>query len=299
MTKERRFGLGLLAAGVIGVLILVAIVAVARGGALQYTIVFDDAKGLQAGDKVQINGVDVGTVKSVRLVSNERVDVVVKIEPEHAPKVRSDSSAFIGNVSLPNVSGQKVVEILNPQGAPAPQMKRDSEIKGVDSLIDLQMWKIKHKLAGAADKLSEKIGGAAEMIKENAGPVGEKLRASGAQLAAAVREKSGQWSVKLKEIGAQVEQGVSDPKVRELFQELRAKIEAFIVMMREKGAAAIDELQAQWGALKPQVEAMLEQLRQLGQKYVVETFRQVVGEIEQALAAFRAEPAQPEAAPTP
>lgn len=299
MNKERRIGLGLLATGVIGVLIVIAIVAIARGGALQYTIVFDDAKGLQAGDKVQINGVDVGTVKSVKLVNNERVDVVVKIDPDHAAKVRADSSAFISNVSLPNVSGQKVVEILNPPGPPAPQMKHQSEIKGVDSIIDLQMWKIKHKLGDAADKLSDKISSTAQSIKENTGPARQKLRESGEQLAAAVREKSVEWSAKLKDVGGQIEKGVSDPKVRELFREIKAKLDEFIRLMREKGAAAIDELQQRWQTLKPQIESMLGQLKQLGQKYVVETFRQVMSEIEQVLDRFRDESKQPEAEPSP
>lgn len=299
MNKERRIGLGLLATGVIGILIVIAIVAIAGGGALQYTIVFDDAKGLQAGDKVQINGVDVGTVKSVKLVNNERVDVVVKIAPDQAARVRSDSSAFIANVSLPNVSGQKVVEILNPTGEPAPQMKRDSEIKGVDSLLDLQMWKIKHKLGDAADKLSEKIGDAAQSLKENTVPARQKLRESGEQLAAAVREKSGEWSAKLKDVGGQIEKGVSDPQVREMFQQIKNKLDEFIGSIREKGAVAVDELLQQWKTLKPQIESMLEQLKELGQKYVVETFRQVMNEIEQVLDRFREEPKQPEAQSSP
>lgn len=304
MNKERRIGLGLLATGVIGVLIVIAIAVAARGSALQYTIVFDDAKGLQAGDKVQINGVDVGTVRSVKLVNNDRVDVVVKIDSEHAEKIRSDSSAFIANVSMPNVSGQKVVEILNPEGAPAPNMKRDSQIKGVNNLIDLQMWKIKHKLGDTAEKLSESISDAAQSIKENTGPARRKLRESSEQLAAAVREKSGEWSAKLKDVGGQIEKGASDPKVRDLFQQIKTKLDEFIRIMREKGSAAIEELQQRWQTLKPEVEKMLAQLKDLGQKYVVDTFRQVMAEIEQVLDRFREQPRElpetpPEPSPTP
>lgn len=301
MNQERRIGLGLLATGVIGFLIVVGIVIANQASALKYTMVFDDAKGLQKGDKVQINGVDVGTVKSVKLTSIQppRVDVVVRIYPEQAPKVRSDSTAFIGNVSLPNVSGQKVVEILNPSGEGAAPMKAGSEIKGLNSIFDLQAWKLRQGIGNAAESLSEKIGETAESIKSGTEPARGAIREKSAQMAEALREKTAQWSSQLKDAGKQLHDTATNPKVKELYQSVLDRLEDFIALMREKGAAAIQELQARWESIKTEIGPMLDQLCELGQKYVADTFRRIMIEIEQALDKMRAQPTPAPTMPPP
>ncbi|MEN6624928.1 MAG: MlaD family protein [Candidatus Sumerlaeia bacterium] len=306
MNQERRIGLGLLATGVIGFLIVILVLVIAQARALTYTVVFEDAKGLQKGDKVQINGVDVGTVKSVKLISNEppRVDVVVRVNSDQAAKVRSDSTAFISNVSLPNVSGQKVVEILNPKGEGAQPMKDGSQIIGVNSLIDLQIWKVKQGLGNAAENLSETIGEAAEAIKESAGPATQKLSEQGSKLTEALRAKTKEWSARLRDAGRQMKEGATSPEARTLYQQILEKIERFIALMREKGALAVDELMKQWANIKTEIGPMLEKLRALGQKYVVDTFNQTISEIDQALDKMRTPaptptPATPQPTPTP
>ncbi|MCE5230500.1 MlaD family protein [bacterium] len=300
MNQDRRIGLGLLATGVVGVLIVLMIVIAGRASALGYTIVFEDAKGLQRGDKVQLNGVDVGTVKSVTLVSSQppRVEVVVRIDADQAEKIRSDSTAFISNVSLPNVSGQKVVEILNPTGGVAVTMKDGAEIRGMNSLIDLQLWKVKHKLGDAAAKISQELSEVKETVKKEAGPAGQRLREKGAQIADTLREKSAQWSSKIKDAGKQLKEGANDPKVRDLYTQVMDKLNQFIQLMREKGVSAFNEVQQRWQELKPEIIKLLDQLKELNQKYVVDTFKQVMAEIEQQLGNLRAQSPTPTPTPT-
>lgn len=63
-------------------------------------IVFDDAEGLQAGDNVWLSGVKVGTVKSVGLAIDNRVEVQLNIGRKDFSHLYRDASGKIGSDGL-------------------------------------------------------------------------------------------------------------------------------------------------------------------------------------------------------
>lgn len=63
-------------------------------------IVFDDAEGLQAGDNVWLSGVKIGTVKSVGLTIDNRVEVQLDIGRKDFSHLYQDASGNIGSDGL-------------------------------------------------------------------------------------------------------------------------------------------------------------------------------------------------------
>jgi phospholipid/cholesterol/gamma-HCH transport system substrate-binding protein len=70
--------------------------------------VFDGVSGLQVGNNVWYSGVKVGTVREMRFTEDRRVEVVLALDPDAAPYLRSDSLAKIGSDGL---IGNRIVVI--------------------------------------------------------------------------------------------------------------------------------------------------------------------------------------------
>ncbi len=288
MTQERRIGMMLLGVVSFAVLVIAAIVLAHQVRSLSYTIVFKDARGLQPGDKVQLNGVDVGAVRSVDLVSSQPpvVEVQVRIAPNHAEKVRADSTAAIESVSIPNVSAQKTVAIYNPPDSTAPAMESGARVEGLDDILDLQVWKLRHRL-----------GGATEAIREGADSVSQTLRQRGGPAIESMRLRSAEWLENLRESADEARQRLNSPEARELFSQIRERLEAFIIYMREQGPAAIEELTEQWQSVKNELAPMIDQLARFSREYTVELIRQIIAEIEDSINRLRGQ--SPTATPPP
>ncbi len=264
MNQERRVGLVLLIGCILVVGVFAAIFIAREASSLYYTIVFNDAEGLQVGDPVQVNGVDIGVVKSVELQTQPepRIDVRVKVYPKHIEKVLADSTAIISAVSFPNVSGQKIVEIHNSgSDPPAKPMQEDAEINGMNSKVALLLWKGKEKLVGSPDGLKEKAKAMGSKLKKIKKDVGEMAKA---------------------------------PRVKELFKELAD----FIKQLRTKGAERLDELMERWPQIKQKLDEVLKQLVEFGREMIADKLRNLAEEIESMLEHLRQDREEPAQKPS-
>lgn len=253
MSRERRLGLLLVLAGLLVALTVVAFVALRESRSLAYTIVFKDAQGLKAGDRVQLIGKDIGVVKWVELSDNPaRILVRVKIDPQYARMVLMNSTAVIHGVTFPNVSGQCVVEVVNPTTQPpSPPLPKDWNVQGV-SEVELQVWKLKGKLSGTGDALKQAIGTMADAARE---------------------------------LGESVKDFASSPEVQDALTQLRA----FMVKMQEQGRRAAAQLQQEWPKLRDKMKPVIQKLATTGRTYVAEELQAMMRQIEDTLKQWQKE----------
>jgi len=69
---------------------------------------FNNVNGLQKGNNVRFSGINVGTVKSVTIVNDTTIDVVMMIEEDVKKFIRKDAIASLGNDGL---MGSKLINI--------------------------------------------------------------------------------------------------------------------------------------------------------------------------------------------
>jgi phospholipid/cholesterol/gamma-HCH transport system substrate-binding protein len=118
----------------VGLLLVIAIVLFAAGVFLigeqsnlfarknEYVIYFRTVGGLNEGNPVQLNGVEVGTVSSVVLptdAESQQIRVEIEVEQRYSERVREDSQARIKTLGL---LGDKYVELTSgsPEAEPVP-----------------------------------------------------------------------------------------------------------------------------------------------------------------------------------
>ncbi len=97
-----------------------------------YRVVFPDTIGLRQGSPVMISGVQVGTVRAVRLpddVSVEGIEVVLGVDNLHAKRIHEGARAALRILQL--LSGEKYVEII-PGPVDAPVLAAGTQIPLLD-----------------------------------------------------------------------------------------------------------------------------------------------------------------------
>lgn len=107
--SELKIGIVAVVAIALAVLLIVAVGGQGGFSWQQYELVtrFADVKGLKSGAVVRVAGVEVGKVGSVELSGSE-VEVRLKINEEHKPRITSESRASIGSLSL---LGEPVIDV--------------------------------------------------------------------------------------------------------------------------------------------------------------------------------------------
>jgi ABC-type transporter Mla subunit MlaD len=262
MSRERRIGLGILAGGALIAVFVGGILLAHEARSLKYTIIFQNAKDLKPGDRVQLSGVDIGVVQYVQLHAQPtRIDIRVKIAPEHADKVRADATAIIGSTAFPNVSGQKVVEIINSEtDRPYPPMPKDAMVKGMHNALELGAWKLKKAFEGSKETWRRRL----DLMQDN------------------LRRGMGE-----------IERFHSSPRVKETLGQLRA----FLERMRKEGRQAVDSLTKEWGPLKAKLQPILKELGDFGRQYLADQIRQIMQQIEETLDRWRKTASGGEATP--
>ena len=247
MTRERKAGIYILISGVLLFLIAMIAFIAHRENTLYFTIVFEDARGLKAGDSVQISGVDIGVVKWVKLVESGRVELRVEIPPEHTELVRQGDTAIISDVSFPNVSGQKIIELINSYSRPRmPVMKSNETIKGMNSRLELITWKTRRKIG--TDRI--KTGNTTSLLVD-------KIKA--------------------------FMNSIKDFSVLPEHRESLNNLTGFIEMMKEEGIAALDDLRGEWPVLKESFQPVLRELQEYGQGHLVAEIKKLMDNIEGTL----------------
>ena len=143
----------------VGLLVLTAVAVLVTGILLiggqnklftrknEYYILFNNVSGLQAGNPVQLNGVDVGRVESVVLPEEpgkNDIRVTISVERRYSSRVREDSQASIKTLGL---LGDKYIELSSgstdappiPDGGQittAPTTSIDQLLAGGENLMD-------------------------------------------------------------------------------------------------------------------------------------------------------------------
>ena len=264
MTREKRIGMTLVLAGLLIGIAVIAVIAVRESRSLYYTLVFSDAEGLQPGDRVQMSGVNIGVVKWVQLNAQpSHIHVRVKIDPKYAEMVRLNSTAVIRGVSFPNVSGQRVIEVVNQETTPpAPPLPKDALVQGVNGALDLQVWKVKGKFKGSGDAFSQAIGAMNQTLKG---------------------------------INDSMKDLLASPEMSKTIRDLRD----FMRQMQDQGREAVAQLQAQWPKLREDLKPVLQHLQTMGRTYLVEEIQAMMRQIEQTLDQWQHSEKAPAATPTP
>jgi len=108
---------------------------------------FGNVSGLHEGAKVRIAGVDIGSVKSVRVrpeLGQEPVEVVMTLNPPYEIKIPTDSTVFLQTAG---VLGETYVEI-NTADASGPPLGQDAALKSqpVEQMTSQQFLELVSKI---------------------------------------------------------------------------------------------------------------------------------------------------------
>ncbi len=185
-----------------------------------YSVRFTNVAGLQAGNPVQLNGVDVGSVKRVLLSpdpAEQRLQVELAVDERYRARIRQDSQASIRTLGL---LGDKYIEITAGSTA-APQLPPGGEIQGVETAM------LETLLASGEDVMAN-IGGISrtlatllDRVERGEGMVGELLRPREAD-EPGLRESLASVVASAERITAGIEQG-QGPLARLLWDKTMAQ----------------------------------------------------------------------------
>lgn len=184
-TKQQKIRIGLFAV-VAGALL--GLVLVVFGGLHlwrdkdTYTVVFDSSVyGLQSGADVYLNGVRVGSVKSVAIDHQDFRRVRVKIEVDGGTPVRADTQAFL---QLAGITGLKEIDLRG--GTPeSPQLAENAVIPVGQSTLD----KLEKQAKDMADQAGDLMKTANHIVRK-ADTVIDQVATPLAEVATTARDAS-------------------------------------------------------------------------------------------------------------
>ena len=101
------------------------------GSGYQFLVNFDNISGLKQGATVEVAGVDVGRVESIRLSPGDRAQVTLRLEPDL--KLHDDA---IASIRTKGIIGDKFVK-LSP-GSSEKLIPPGGKIRDTESAIDLE-----------------------------------------------------------------------------------------------------------------------------------------------------------------
>lgn len=150
------------------ILILSSIVLIGRGKKLfstknYYFSIFKSAAGLDKGMPINMNGLQIGVLESMKLDGNNNIALKVGVFKEHAQRIRKGSVLRL----ISPLVGSKTLEII-PGDINAPRIKNNSYLVSYDS------EKGKKILSGRKGKISLSVS---EKILSNVSELVERLNA--------------------------------------------------------------------------------------------------------------------------
>lgn len=87
------------------------------GSTYELRIHFENVQGLVKGNGVRYAGIDVGTVKSIEIIGDRKIEVTIQIQDKMKPFIKSNVKASIANAGL---VGNKVVNLIPVEGEATP-----------------------------------------------------------------------------------------------------------------------------------------------------------------------------------
>ncbi|ANM29058.1 hypothetical protein ABI59_04800 [Acidobacteria bacterium Mor1] len=138
-----------------------------------YRVIFPDTIGLRQGSPVMISGVQVGTVRKVRLPTDtaaEGIEVVLGVDNLHAPRIREGSRAALRILQL--LSGEKYVEIVTGTADSAP-LPANAEIPLLDEEGLLEQGEY---IADNLNDVTQSLKGILEPLERGESLLGEMIQ---------------------------------------------------------------------------------------------------------------------------
>lgn len=172
--------------------------------------VFKNVEGLKEGDNVWLSGVKIGTVKSVRIVSEGKVVVTLSLKEKQNEFIRKNATAYVGSDGL---VGNKIV-VIRPGNA--PNVIHDNDTINSFSPTDTQeLFNIAKEIGTNTRSLTDDLKLISAKINRGEGVVGELLHEG--QLSAEVRglivslrkasENTNQATADLKQLTGEISNG--------------------------------------------------------------------------------------------
>lgn len=132
--------------------------------------VFKNVEGLKEGDKVWLTGVQIGTVKSVRIVTVGEVVVKLSLKEKQNEFIRKNATASIGSDGL---IGNRIV-VIQPGNSPEV-IHDDDTISAVNPADTQEIISIAKEVGENTRSITLDIKAISSKIKQGEGLVGELL----------------------------------------------------------------------------------------------------------------------------
>ncbi len=129
MNKEIRNNIVLGLFVIIGVILLVVAIYFVGSkknmfsSTFKVVAVFNEVNGLQIGGNVRLKGIDIGTIKSVQIINDSTVVVIMHIETQVKPFLKKNAIASIGTDGL---MGNKILNLRNGKLFSEPVRENDT-----------------------------------------------------------------------------------------------------------------------------------------------------------------------------
>lgn len=126
-TTTQKFRLGLFV--VIGTLIFILAMYFIGSkqqlfsSSVSINAVFDNASGLQIGNNVRYSGINIGTVREIKMINDTAICISMVIDKESFQFIKKDAIASIGSDGL---VGNMIVNIVPGKGNPSPLITGDT-----------------------------------------------------------------------------------------------------------------------------------------------------------------------------
>jgi phospholipid/cholesterol/gamma-HCH transport system substrate-binding protein len=141
------------------------------GSTFEIRAVFKDVNGLQRGNNVRLSGIDVGTVRSVEIINDSSVLVILTIETKVQKFIKQNAMVSVGTDGL---MGNKLVNI-NGGSSDAPMVIEGNTLQALDAIDLDQAYK---KLANTNSNISlmtDDLVDVVRLIQNGNGTVGRLM----------------------------------------------------------------------------------------------------------------------------
>jgi phospholipid/cholesterol/gamma-HCH transport system substrate-binding protein len=163
----------LLAAGALGVVVLiVAYLVFAGGGGSDYQLIFPEAGQLVRGDQVQVGGVPVGSVKNIVLTRDFKAQITIHVDSSLTP-LHEGTATQVRVPSLSSVANRYIALTPGPNNKPALAAgatlpsSATREVVDLDQLFNIFNPKTRKGLQGFIQGTAETYAGSGRALAQS------------------------------------------------------------------------------------------------------------------------------------
>jgi phospholipid/cholesterol/gamma-HCH transport system substrate-binding protein len=109
---------------------------------------FDNVAGLRVGNNVRYSGIEIGTVRSLRIINDTTVEVYLSVKGDMSDVIRRNAVASLGADGL---MGNKVVNIV--PGAGSAELVQDGDLLASRGSVEIE--DVLRTLSGSSDNILE------------------------------------------------------------------------------------------------------------------------------------------------